>query len=139
MRNIQSFIEVAQFVSDLYAGRRVQMKPYYYPIATTSVPASSSLPFTQKINGNCDFVLIDIITNISDVSDVFLQITDSATQETLFNTPVDAGNVLNKSIGVFKRLAANSNQVLTISNQNAATAYGAGYIVLCGVNVFPMG
>ena len=144
MQNTQSFAEIAAFVTDLYQGRRTKISPYYYPIAVAVLAANATANYTQKINGNADFLLVDLFTSQNPPAGTLIQITDSASQESLFNSPVDINTVArgqgtpyDVSIGAIRRLAANSNQVITLQNTNVGGAsLTAGYLVLCGVQVF---
>lgn len=145
MKNVQSFQEIESYVADLYAGRRVSMKPYVYVVQNAAVGANSVLDVTFKINGNADFVLVNIAhTSTIPITDIQIQIVDSATQETLFNSPVDLGVVSENSIyttiefpsiGLFKQWIANSNQVLKIGNVGGG-AFAAGTFAFFGVQVF---
>lgn len=146
MRNTQIFSELDLFIADLYQGRRCQVRPYAYPVSIAALAIGGTIAtYTQKINGNADFILVDMCYTMNNISDVLMQITDSASQETLFNTPTPINTIARQyqtqfdtSIGGLRRLAANSNQVITLQNNNQATALDAGVLMLCGVQVFPM-
>lgn len=145
MYNTQSFAELNAQIADLYYGRRVKVTPYMYPVSLASAASGGGIvTATQKINGNADFLLVELLARGGSVqpADAIIQITDSASQETLFNTPASFLTVVgdwsqdrNKSIGMSKRLAANSNQVITLQN-NGAFSLDAMTIILNGVQIF---
>lgn len=144
MFQTQSFTELDALVSDLYRGARCILRPYMYVIPFTAPAANSTVTNTQKINGNADFILVDLWSSIGFDPTMYIQITDSASQETLFNTPANCSSVVNqygtnvdRSLGFMKRFPANSNQVINLINQAGSPDF-ARSIILNGVNVFVM-
>lgn len=144
MFQTQSFNEVEALVSDLYRGARCILRPYMYIINFDDIIAGAQATNTQKINGNADFILVDLWSQLNFNSGVLIQITDSASQETLFNTPVDCLSVINnceipvdRSLGFMKRFPANSNQIINLNNTYNDDMTDRS-IILNGVNVFVM-
>lgn len=145
MENLQSFQELNAFIADAYQGRRVKVLPFCYPVDIGAVAAATGAftQSTQKINGNADFILCDLEHTCITPEILTLQINDATSQENLFNTPAAFSTVANffgrqgnyASLGGFRRLSANSNQVITLTALNAAGAT-AFVLNLNGVQVF---
>lgn len=143
MRNTQLFTEIESFVADLYRGRNFTLKPYFYVVSFAAGGIGALLNATQKINGNADFVLVQMYANLALGASEF-QMTDTSSQETLFNTPTPFANVVGSNsvggydgnnIGFMKLLAANSNQMLSVANATGGTT-DAFNLILCGAQVF---
>lgn len=145
MQNLQSFQELNAFIADTYQGRRVKVLPFCYPVDIAAIAAAvgAFTQSTQKINGNADFILCDLNLNYGSPQNLSIQINDASTQENLFNTPAGLATVTtqvlvsapNSGIGMYRRLAANSNQVITVTSLNAAGST-AFVLNLNGVQVF---
>lgn len=143
MRNTQVFTEVESFVADLYRGKNFVLKPYFYTVPFPIVAVGAFANSILKINGNADFVLIELRCSFPfDQSP--LQITDTATQETFFNVPQPWDNVVSgpnhggfdgANLGFMKLLAANSNQMCAVQN-TTNQEIAASVFVFCGAQVF---
>jgi len=142
MRNIASFTNLEDYIARVYAGKRCAVKPFLINFSYGAVAANSSETVQQKIPSNADFIQCWMSINSSfAASELLLQITDSGTSQTFFDSAVNASTVCdqsdtgNRDQAVYRRVAGNSTLSAAINNLTA-TAYGDLSLTLVGVLVY---
>lgn len=162
MRNDYLLSELQGFIARLYAGKRVQCKPFAYPVAlqSTILAAGNSIQTQLRMLANADFICTDLMLSNSDTTQsnfisFTLQIEDSASQERWWNNAPIASTVTQNastgngsganpflpgpSRGVPRQVVSNTTLTLTWTNaSNSAVTINAA-LTLVGVNVFPLG
>lgn len=142
MRNIVDFTEIEAYVARVWQGQRCILKPYFFnALFSPSIQAGGSATQTIKINSNADFLLTEL--RAVSASSLSIQITDGATLEQFYSSPVPVTSVatrdgnVKQSMSVPRRIAGNS--LLTIELADIGNVESISpQISLVGVLVFTL-
>lgn len=141
MRNIVDFTEIEAYVARVWQGQRCILKPYFFNATFENIQADSSATQTIKINSNADFLLTEL--RAVTASSLSIQITDGATLEQFYSSPVPVSSVatldgyVKQSMSVPRRIAGNS--LLTIELADISNVQSISpQISLVGVLVFTL-
>jgi len=145
MQNIVSFVEVENYISRVYAGKRCAVKPFYIPFDFGDfAAAASSVTVQQRIPSNADFILMrmSFSRQIEDPLNLTtIQFIDGGTNEQFFPSPVIAELVCDtltfgmRDQSVFRRLAGSSVISGTLTS-TGVSAFNNAIITMAGVLVY---
>lgn len=146
MFGIYEFQQLQSLLADIYAGRRIDVRPFGYVFDFDTVADNGTVVATQKIIGNADFIVCSM--SLGTRAETFignstiLQIEDSGSQERFFNqaTPVNifasTGSEQARGITFPRRVAGNSTLTATLTVSEPLTN---PQLYLDGVHVFVYG
>ncbi len=140
------FQHLQVLLSDIYADRRIDVRPFGYVFDFASLNSTEIGVATQKIIGNADFVVCSVafgtLATESPLSST-IQIEDSGSQEKFFNqsTPIFnfascSNNGAWRGLTFPRRVAGNSTLTATLT---AAATLTSPQLYLDGVHVFVYG
>lgn len=141
------FESLQSLLADLYAGRRIDVRPFGYTFDFAAVADGTIAITSQKIIGNADFFVCSasfaVRLSTENVGDAVMQIEDSGSNEKFFNqaTPIQqfcttmngAGDLAVRGLTFPRRVAANSTLTATLTGGSAITN---PQLYLDGVHVY---
>jgi hypothetical protein len=150
MFGIYSFQDLQSLLSDIYGGRRIDVRPFGYTFDFSAVVDNGIAVATQKIIGNADFIVcsasFSVRNSAENVGDSTMQIEDSGSQERFFNqsTPIQqfattmngAGVLAARGLTFPRRVAGNSTLTATLTAGGTITN---PQLYLDGVHVYVYG
>lgn len=145
MFGVYEFQHLQSLLSDIYRGRRIDVRPFGYVFDFATVADNGIVVATQKIIGNADFIACSASFSAVETFVGFattMQIEDSGSQERFFNQPVaigmfaSSGSDQQRGITYPRRVAGNSTLTATLTASEALTT---PQLYLDGVHVFVYG
>ncbi len=142
------FQDLQAFISRMYEGRRVDVRPFGYAFDFADIGAAGSATATQKIIGNADFICCSMSFAAGDLFEDLakstIQIEDSGSQEKFFNQAVPitqvcsgvVGSEFYRGLAVPRRISGNSTVLVTVT---ADAALSTPQLYMDGVHVFVYG
>jgi len=151
MIGIYEFQQLQSLLADIYAGRRIDVRPFGYVFDFDTVTNTNSVSAVQKIIGNADFIVCScgfaardpvVLPGVSS-----MQIEDSGSQERFFNQPTPIVQFATSANDYYveavrgltfpRRVAGNSTLTATLTAAVATLTNPQLY--LDGVHVFVYG
>lgn len=148
MFGMYEFQQLQSLLADIYAGRRIDVRPFGYVFDFDTITAADIAVATQKIIGNADFIVCSAAFSTRDHSESvgvsLMQIEDSGSQERFFNqaTPIfqfatASPDQSPRGLTFPRRVAGNSTLTATLTA--AVPTLTSAQLYLDGVHVFVYG
>ena len=149
MFGIYEFQQLQSLLADIYAGRRIDVRPFGYVFDFGTTANGNSSVAVQKIIGNADFIVCSMAfataALLEPIGTSTIQIEDSGSQERFFNAPTPISFFASQSYDVIargvtfpRRVAGNSTLTATLTVGSTA-ALTTPQLYLDGVHVFVYG
>jgi len=145
---IYEFQQLQSLLSDIYGGRRIDVRPFGYAFDFDTLVSPNSAIATQKIIGNADFIVCSCAfatAGVEDIGTSTLMIEDSGSQEKFFNQAVPIDQFATcvaasqaRGLTFPRRVAGNSTLTATLTAASGVTLT-IPQLYLDGVHVFVYG